>query len=433
MKKSRSENEKRSHISNLMLSMKEAVDSLDLADDIEMSVLTLHAEFLHIFDDVKDFREKGKVVYKLSDLLLLMLLYILQSGRQSISNLAYWCDAMKQPLEEAGIIHDGQVPSHDTFRRITLLLDPASVRQAVIGRFHTYLKQFEAADRDPEHKTYTLLNIDGQAFNGSGRSDGTRSPSRNLSSLNVYSAGMYLNLCASIIPEKTNEIPVAQALLGTMNLKGVIVTADALHAQRETCGIIKQQKGHFVITVKDNQGTLLQEIIDRFTLEKYQKRISVIERDHVVFRIYTLPSNYASDGFTGLKAFVEMTSRKKKGTVCTRYFITSLKDPEVICDAIEDRWSVENDLHRNKDLYCGEDSFRIANANACGVMGALNDVAVAVMKLYQVLTGKPTFISARTWFSTDVIGATRAMVAVEKSEVITNKITAALESKRKKH
>lgn len=419
---------KKSRINNIMLVMQETVDELHLTEDLDTSYLISHTGFLHLFDNVEDPRREGQIVYRLSDILLMMLLYTLQQKRQSMTHLHDWLEAKKGQLEQVGVIRNGQIPSHDTFRRICLILDPAHIRGTVVQRFKEYLDQMNEASRDPEHRTYTLLNIDGQSFNGSGRGEDTKSPCGNISTLNVYDAGMYLNLEGIPIPEKTNEIPVAQEYLQKMNLKGCIVTADALHCQRDTCRIIREKKGHYALNVKDNQPDLCREI--RARIENTERTHS-LKRGSRTFVLYHLPSSYARDGFTGMQTFVKMISAGKKGT-CTRYFITSLKDEETICEAIEERWSVENDLHRTKDMMLDQDRFRISDRNACGVVGALNDIAIVIIKLYQVLTGKETLAKAKAWFEADPIDATRELVAIQSSEEITEKIVAALESRHRK-
>lgn len=62
------------------------------------------------------------------------------------------------------------------------------------------------------------------------------------------------------VHQKTNEIPVSQEVLSTMKLRKVMITADAIHCQRKTADIIHQKKGYYLLTVKENQELLLEEI-----------------------------------------------------------------------------------------------------------------------------------------------------------------------------
>ena len=148
---------------------------------------------------------------------------------------------------------------------------------------------------------------------------------------------------------KTNEIPVAQEILRMMELKKTVITFDALHTQRETCNIIASKKGIYVAPVKDNQSGLREEILARF--RKYEqtpkKKITTLDTEKRNFRFISLPSNYDDCGFTGMKTFVEMVSHTRKKAI-TMYFISNTKDTELIAEAIERRWEIENNFHKRK-------------------------------------------------------------------------------------
>ena len=150
-----------------------------------------------------------------------------------------------------------------------------------------------------------------------------------------------------------------QDFLRGLNLKNVILTADALHCQRETADIIAKKKGTYVFPVKDNQKLLREEIIAR--LGKPSAKIHEIEMGKRRCEVLLLPKGYACDGFTGMKMFVKMESgvhSEKKPT--TMYFITNGKDANVLCQAIANRWDIENGLHKEKDTFLNEDRFRSA-------------------------------------------------------------------------
>jgi len=63
---------------------------------------------------------------------------------------------------------------------------------------------------------------------------------------------------------KTNEIPVMQSMLASMNIENAVITADAMHCQTETAQSIRKGKGDYVLQVKKNQGKLLKEIEAHF-------------------------------------------------------------------------------------------------------------------------------------------------------------------------
>ena len=136
-----------------------------------------------------------------------------------------------------------------------------------------------------------------------------------------------------------------------MELKKTVITFDALHTQRETCNIIAAKKGIYVAPVKDNQSGLQEEILEKF--KKYEqtpkKKITTLDTEKRNFRFISLPSNYDDCGFTGMKTFVEMVSHTRKKAI-TMYFISNTKDTELIAEAIERRWEIENNFHKEKDI-----------------------------------------------------------------------------------
>jgi predicted transposase YbfD/YdcC len=161
---------------------------------------------------------------------------------------------------------------------------------------------------------YCHQSVDGKEARGSGRSEDTKNPQRNINVLNVYSNSDCLCIHSKPVETKTNEIPVAQEILRMMELKKTVITFDALHTQRETCNIIASKKGIYVAPVKDNQSGLREEILEKF--KKYEKtpkkKITTLDTEKRNFRFISLPSNYDDCGFTGMKTFVEMVSHTRK-------------------------------------------------------------------------------------------------------------------------
>jgi predicted transposase YbfD/YdcC len=65
------------------------------------------------------------------------------------------------------------------------------------------------------------------------------------------------------VEEKSNEIPKLPALLAPLSLEGTVVTADALHTQKETARyLVEEKKADYLFIVKDHQPTLRQDIAD---------------------------------------------------------------------------------------------------------------------------------------------------------------------------
>lgn len=104
------------------------------------------------------------------------------------------------------------------------------------------------------------LAVDGKVSRGSGRKETGEGPVKAMQMLNVYSCDTGICIGHKPIGEKTNEIPSAQEILELMELKGMIVTADAMNCQKETAAVIHDGKGEYVLALKGNQGLFYEEV-----------------------------------------------------------------------------------------------------------------------------------------------------------------------------
>ena len=63
------------------------------------------------------------------------------------------------------------------------------------------------------------------------------------------------------------------------------------------------------------------------------------------------------------------------------YFLTSTTNKELVIEAITNKWQIENDHHKNKDLLLDEDKFRIVDKTAAANIVAINDITLALFKI----------------------------------------------------
>ncbi len=363
-------------IFNLAAVLSETFKEIDIDFDDHIEVMN-NIGFLHLFDDLKDFRQSGKIQYKLSNILLLCFLCIIYEGKTTCLGIHDHILVYKSRYEKYGLIQDGQIPSHDTIRRTLMCIDPIEFEEVTIGRIQEFLEELRKC---AQGTMYCHQSLDGKEARGSGRSENTAKPQRNINVLNVYSNSDCLCIHSEPVDSKTNEIPVAQKVLKLLDLKKTVITFDALHTQKDTCDIIASKKGIYVAPVKDNQSGLREEILAKF--EKYpNQKIKRIDTEKRNFRFLSLPSNYDDCGFTGMKTFVEMVSHTRKQAT-TMYFISNTKDLELIVEAIEKRWEIENNFHKEKDTYLNEDDIHFTNKTAINNIVILNNLALAMAKLY---------------------------------------------------
>lgn len=172
----------------------------------------------------------------------------LVSNAQSIAAIAEWAGRCPQRiLRRLGCRRDPSTgrcvaPSEPTIRRFLQRVDPVPIDAALRGWV--------------ELETEEAIAVDGKEIRGASKAGGAK----------VHLLGAFLNnhgimLTQIRVSEKTNEIPMVKVLLEPLNLAGKVVTLDALHTQTDTASYIKEhKKADFVMTVKDNQKTLREDI-----------------------------------------------------------------------------------------------------------------------------------------------------------------------------
>lgn len=126
-----------------------------------------------------------------------------------------------------------------------------------------------------------ILAVDGKAVCGTPE---TGKPHSFLQVLSVYATESGITSAQSAInsEDKTNEIPVVQSLLGDLNIDGKIITADAMHCQKETCGIIKSGTGDYVFGIQGNQHNFYKDIklfLDDPANQQYMNSFETLEKN----------------------------------------------------------------------------------------------------------------------------------------------------------
>ena len=146
-------------------------------------------------------------------------------------------------------------PSEPTFRRVLQQVDPVALEQA----FSAWVQASAPADEP--------LAIDGKTLKGARRGDGRQT--HLLAALFPRQGSV---LAQRAVEAKHNEIPALRELLDPLSIKGRVVTADALHTQRETARFLVEEKGaHYLFTVKDNQKTLANDLKAQASLRSRER------------------------------------------------------------------------------------------------------------------------------------------------------------------
>ncbi len=386
---------------------------------------------IHLLDNIEDYRNESLTTYSLTNLLLMSLILIMEGNFRSFYYAANYLKVYKDDFTKMGLIVDDKVPSHDTLRRMFMLLDAQNIKNQLIDNLNKFLSTILDNYNSPDKKE--LISFDGKEFKGSGRSINSSSYQRNKNVLNVYNTSKELCIYSNPLDDKESEIKEAQTILNKYNLKNTIVTADALHCQKKTCSIIKEKKGDYIFTVKENQSGLLEEIQTKFSKTN---NVSNISFNDCEYSILSLPSSYVGMDFKGQQTYIKMISNKRKKQAVNkqteRYFISSLKDPQLIVEAIDNRWKIENDLHKTKDELFNEDDYVFANKNAIKVMACLNNIAYSFFRITAAFLQEETPTITRIKFQKEPMEILAKISPLLKSKDFNKMIEANLKGRKSK-
>jgi predicted transposase YbfD/YdcC len=188
------------------------------------------------------------------------------------------------------------------------------------------------------------------------------------------------------VPDKTNEITCFAALLDPFDLAGIVVTADALHTQRDhAVFLVEVKKAHYAFTVKKNRPTLHERLRtlpwERATAKFYDRSQGHGRRETRVVQVLTVDELDFPHAAQVAKITRHRTSlRTGKRTRETIYVITDLTSrqasPEKIARLVRSQWVIENRLHFIRDVTFDEDHSQVRTGHGPENMATLRNIAI---------------------------------------------------------
>lgn len=325
-----------------------------------------------IFYDLLDPRHARGKRYSLATLLALVFLAKL-SGMDSPSAIADWCQAHRAELVELLHLTYPGMPGHSTFRRLFAdVIDDESFEQRM--REYTGRQCGDPVDR-------RLLVIDGKKERGTippGETQGE-------ATMAVYDPERQEVIAQVAIDPQEGEIPTAQKVLAQVELRGKIILADAMHTQRKLCRQIGQAGGAYLLTVKENQPKLYQEVamlfsfpqphaylLDYQTVHKTNKGHGRMEK-RTLTAVSLLPGEIDWPYLTQVFRLESTFSFIRKGQVVrtehkVRYGLTSLSRSQAQASRLlslkRQYWQIETGLHYRRDITFHEDATRMSHPHA---------------------------------------------------------------------
>ena len=251
-------------------------------------------------------------------------------------------------------------PSHDTLNRALQVIPHKVFKEAYLN-WIVDLLQWDEQTRQ--------ICIDGKTMRGVKK----LSPDTESHIVSAYDPHLQLVLSIDAVPVKRNELDAIRRLLDELDVTDALITIDAIGCQHDVAEQALEAGGDYVLQVKGNQPTLLQELEDSFpniskgyTMNKEEDlehgRIEHRQMKSVVLSPEMLDDSYAFKDWAGINRIHRITrkrydKRQGKETTEMSYYISSIEDSKRILRAIRDHWKIENQLHYMLDVYLGEDGW----------------------------------------------------------------------------
>ena len=350
---------------------------------------------LELLAQVADPRKPRGIRHGLTGVLAMALSAVI-TGAQSFVAIAEWAaDASPEALARLGVT--GTAPSESTIRRCLQRLAPDQLDH-LIGAW-MWLRTSTIGGR-------RVIAFDGKTLRGA--RDAAGNLMHLLAGLCQHTGAVLAQLA---VGAKTNEIPMLTKLLDTIpDIAGAVITADALHCQRDTAEYITGRGAHYILTVKDNQPTLRKKL-----KSLPWKQIPVLDRKtehgHGRTTTRTLKAAEIAEGigFPGAVQVLQLTrtaTDDKTGKKHTEvlYAVTSLSvadaKPAQIAAWLRGHWAIENRLHWVRDVTYSEDHSQIRTEGGPQVMATLRNTGISILRL----TGHTNIASANRYHARDITG-----------------------------
>jgi predicted transposase YbfD/YdcC len=328
--------------------------------------------------------------------LLALICGALASGQRTGHAIGHWVHLHGREILELLQPARQRVPSESTLRRALQAVEVQALEERV-ALFTQGLEAQVAAQVVVTTASGEVLQ--GQAVDGK-EVRGARAHGQPLClvSLAQHGSGIVLNQMA--VGQDTNEITAAPLVLAGCDLRGKVVTMDAILAQRSLAQQIVDQGGHYLMVIKGNQPELHESIALLFhnppwlrqEREREYRVHQTVSKGHGRLETRILESSPTLGEYLDWPGLGQVLRRQCRRVVLktgaqsaeTTLGITSLPWSEVDVADIETlwrgHWTVENRLHYVRDVTLGEDACQMRAGHAAHALATLRNAILTLLR-----------------------------------------------------
>ena len=345
-------------------------------------------EVVGYFDELEDPRASINQRHPLVSVVVIAMMAVL-AGAGGPTAIARWAELKKEFLLRVLNLPNG-IPRKDVYRRVLALVKPMTFQTC----FANWLKSLRDEAAEAAGIERPLLAVDGKT---SRRSHDRKKGLGALHSVSVWASEFGLSLGQVACEEKSNEITAIPELLRLVDIKGTIITIDAMGTQTAIAEQIVEGDADYILALKGNQGTLHQGVIDyideqcKSDFADVQTRRHITEetghgrheiRSHIQMPVpESLPGRERWKGLKSLGVVTSVCTRDSKETVETRYYISSLPvGVKQFARGVRGHWGIENSCHWCLDMTYREDESRIREPHVRENFAWLNRFTLSLLK-----------------------------------------------------
>jgi predicted transposase YbfD/YdcC len=334
------------------------------------------------FSDCQDSRRELGKDHLLIDILVIGILAVICGTDDFVGMAEFGQD--KQTWLQTFLKLPNGIPSHDTFGRVFAQIKPSEFQRC----FSNWVRS--VADLTNGE----VIAIDGKTAR---RSHNRPLGKSSVELVSAWAQGNRLTLGQVKVADGSNEITAVPELLRLLQIKGCIVTVDAINTQKGTVDEIRQQEADYVVALKGNHGKLHEAVAELCDAVEQDRTVNLpfdvhetVEKDHGRIETRRYVSIAAVDWLPGKEQWRDLQSvgmvvatREINGvmTKAVRYYLSSLAVCALtLAKAVRGHWSVENSCHWVLDVVFREDDCRVRTGHAAENLGLVRRLANSLLQ-----------------------------------------------------